>query len=145
MASEVRARKGRRNFGCSFPPTITVGKNLYIAHANGIGIGKTTVIGDNCKIYPKVEIAAALKGDSKLRASGAKRWHAKIGNDVILGVGCTIIGPVEIGDDTVIAAGAMVTKDVPPHTVVKNVNEFRAKRPDEMSEAYTEADKGQDL
>lgn len=119
--------KNRKKYGCCFPPTITIGKNLYIAHAHGIHIGKTAIIGDNCKIYPNVLIVAAIKGDAKLRENGEKRWHAKIGNNCLLGAGSIICGRIEIGDDVLIAAGAIVTKDIPSHSIVMNTNEIRPK------------------
>ncbi|MDO4803447.1 MAG: DapH/DapD/GlmU-related protein [Lachnospiraceae bacterium] len=121
----------RKNYNCCVPPRVTVGKNLYIAHGRGVNIGKTAIIGDNCRIYPECDIIASIVGDSELRAQGATRWHAKIGNDCIIGAHSVIIGPIEIGDDVTIGAGAIVTKDVPPHSVVINTNQIRAKRPDE--------------
>jgi len=124
-----------RKFTCYIPPKVTIGENLYIAHPFNIGIGKTTVIGDNCKIYPGAYVAAGLARDHELRDMG-EGWHATIGNDVLIGAKSTIVGHVTIGDDVTIGAGAMVTKDVPPHTVVKNVNEFRPKREDEIPDKY---------
>ena len=50
----------------------------------------------------------------------------------MLGAGCMLIGRIEIGDNVTIGARAIVTKDVPANSVVKNVNEIRPKRPDEM-------------
>ncbi len=127
--------KIRRNFNCSVPPWLEIGENLYIAHAHDIYIGKTAIIGNNCRIYPSVEIAATVVGDEERREQGFRRRHAKIGNDCLIGVGCIILGPIEIGDDVTIAAGAVVTKDVPAHSVVKKYNEIRPKRPDELTEA----------
>ena len=124
--------RNRRDYCCCFPPRMTIGDNLYIAHAHGIHIGKTTIIGDNCRIYPNVLIVASVVGDRELRESGETRWHPKIGNQCLIGAGATISGRIEIGDDVTIAAGAIVTKDVPSHSVVKNTNEIRPKRPDEM-------------
>ncbi len=124
-----------RDFACEISPRVTIGNNLYIAHPHGIHIGKTTVIGDDCKIYPGVTIVSSLKGDHELKEQGLT-WHARIGNDVILGARCLIVGHVVIGDDVIIGAGATVTKDVPPHTVVKNVNEFRPKRLEEIPDKY---------
>lgn len=103
----------------------------------GITIGRTAIIGDNCKIYPYAAIIAAIKGDDK-RYKNEERRHAKIGNDCILGYGCMIIGPITIGDDVLIAANAVVTKDVPAHTVVKNINDFRKKNENEILEKYRE-------
>ncbi len=123
--------KNRKDYCCCFPPRITVGKNLYIAHAHGIHVGKTTEIGDNCRIYPNALIIASIVGDSDLRAGGEKRWHPKIGNDCLIGAGSLICGRITIGDDVLIAAGAIVTKDVPDHSVVKNTNEIRPKKENE--------------
>ena len=124
-----------RDFCCSFPPYVPYGKDMYIAHAHGIRIGRTASIGDRCKIYPYAAIVAGLKNDQELNEKGINR-HAKIGHDCVLGYGCTIIGPITIGDDVTIGARAVVTKDVPPHTVVKNVNEFRQKKDEEIPEIY---------
>lgn len=124
-----------RDFNCAFPPYVEYGEGLYVSHSHGIVIGRTAIIGKRCKIYPHCTIIAALKGDEERKKTGQRR-HAKIGDDCILGCKSTIIGPINIGDDVTIAAGAIVTKDVPSHTVVKNVNEFRAKRKEEILEIY---------
>ena len=121
-----------RDFSCYISPRATIGRNLYIAHPIGIVIGKTAIIGDNCRIYPYAFIAAKIVGDKELRASGETRWHAKIGNNCMLGAGCMIIGRIEIGDNVTIAARAMVTKDVPPNSVVTDVNKIRPKTEEEL-------------
>lgn len=118
----------RQKYGVNVAPTSKVGKNLYIAHCYGIGIGKTAIIGDNCRIYPNVHIAAN-------RPRGAKpgvRRHAKIGNNCMICINATILGPVEIGDNVVIGANALVTKDVPSNSLVIGVNQIRPLRGDEM-------------
>lgn len=120
-----------RDFNCSFPPYVEYGEGLYVSHCQGIIIGRTAIIGKRCKIYPHCTIIASLKGDEERKKTGERR-HAKIGDDCVLGCKSIIIGPINIGDDVTIAAGAIVTKDVPSHTVVKNVNEFRAKREEEI-------------
>lgn len=124
-----------KNFSCSFPPYVHYGEEMYIAHAHGIQIGRTASIGDRCKIYPFCGIIAAVKGDDK-RWNEKQRRHAVIGNDCILGYGSLIIGPITIGDDVTVAAGAIVTKDIPSHVVVKGINECRTKREDEILERY---------
>ena len=129
--------KNLRDYGCYISPRATVGKNLYIAHPMWIGIGKTAIIGDNCRIYPGACIAARIVDDSELRASGETRWHAKIGNNCLLGEGCIIIGRVEIGDNVTVAARAIVTKDVPANSVVMNVNEIRPKKEHEIKDITT--------
>lgn len=126
--SRIRAlrlfNKNLRDYCCYIAPQATFGKNVYIAHPMGIQIGPTTVIGDNCLIYPNVFIGAKIVGDMELRASGEKRRHAKIGNNCMLGAGCMILGNVEIGDNVIVAARSMVTKNVPSNSIVKNINEI---------------------
>ncbi len=129
----------RRNYCCNIYPGITIGSGTYIAHAHDVCIGKTAVIGNNCKIYPHSDITAAVKND-EMRAALKQQRHATIGDDCILGNGCTIIGPITIGDNVTIGARAIVTKNVPSHTVVKNVNEFRAKKTDEIPEKYKKSE-----
>ena len=64
------------------------------------------------------------------------RRHAQIGNDVILGSGCTIIGPVTIGCNCIIGARAIVTKDIPDNSVVIGTNQIRMRREDEKAPPY---------
>lgn len=115
--------------------TAKIGENFEIRHPMGIYIGKTTEIGSGCKIYPFFVSIAAVKGDKELIRSHIRR-HPKIGNDCLLGSKATVIGPITIGDDVTIGAGAIVTKDVPSHSVVKGVNQIRSKRPDEIPDKY---------
>ena len=135
LINKIRARRLQniiqRNFNCSFPPFIDVGENIYIAHPQGISIGRTAIIGDNCRIYPGAGIVAAIKGDNE-RYINKQRRHAKIGNNCILGYGCTLIGSITIGDNVVIGARAIVTKDIPSNSLVKNVNEIKPLKRDDF-------------
>lgn len=117
------------------PCTAKIGKNFQIRHPQGVGIGRTTEIGDNCKVYPYFCTIAAVKGDSELYENHIRR-HPKIGNDCILGYHATVIGAITIGDDVTIGACAIVTKDVPSHSVVKGLNQIRPKRLEEIPEKY---------
>ena len=98
-------------------------------------IGKTTILGDNVRIYSNVLVIAKVTGDED-RLKNKERRHAKIGNNVILGSGCTIIGPVTIGDNCIIGARAVVTKDIPDNSVVIGTNQIRPKREDEGAPPY---------
>ena len=82
------------------------------------------------------DVVAKVTGDDK-RLKNNERRHAKIGNNVILGSGCTIIGPVTIGDDCIIGARAIVTHDIPANSVVIGTNNIRTKRKDENAPAYS--------
>lgn len=117
-----------------------IGDNFQIRHPQGIRIGKTSVIGSNCRVYPYFIAMAAVKNDDNLVG---QRRHPKIGNDCILGSRASVIGPVTIGDDVIIGACAIVTKDVPSHSVVKGTNMIRPKRLEEVPEKYREEYKKQ--
>lgn len=125
--------KNLRNYGVSIHPEIEIGENFHLVHADSIRIGMGVRFGDNCKIYPYCHIMGSLKPETKINGYFQK---AAFGNDCILGAGSAIIGPVIIGDDVTIGAHAIVTKDIPSHSVVINTNEIRAKRIDEIPEKY---------
>lgn len=116
----------RRNYGCSINPRIKIGSDFYLAHAIGVVIGQTSIIGNNCKIYPGAKLIAKLAGDEALVKDNQRR-HPMIGDNCIIGADSLIIGPIEIGDNCLIASGAIVTKNIPSNTVVKGVNELLCK------------------
>jgi len=100
--------------GIEIHPGAKIGKRFFIDHGMGVVIGETAEIGDDVMMYHGV----TLGGHGWWRdEKGAKR-HPTIGNNVILGVGCTVLGPVKVGDNSKIGAGAIVTHDVPPNSVV---------------------------
>lgn len=125
----------RKKYSCDIYPGITVGKDLRIEHPMWICIGKTTILGDNVRIYNNVMIVAKVTGDEQ-RLKNNERRHARIGNNVILGCGCTIIGPISIGDGCIIGARAIVTHDVPAGSVVIGTNQVRSKREGESAPPY---------
>lgn len=122
-------------YGLKIPCSVKIGCDLHIHHPYGIRIGMTAKIGDNCHVYPRFAVVAAVKGDD-MRISKHERRHASIGNDCILGHSAILIGPISIGDDVTIGACAIVTKDIPSHSVVKGLNQVRPKRLDEIPEKY---------
>ena len=127
--------KLKLKYGLCIYCSVKIGENFQIRHPFGIRIGRTAEIGDNCKVYPYFCAMAAIKGDSELNKHHIRR-HPKIGNDCILGSKATVIGPITIGDDVTIGACAIVTKDVPSHSVVKGLNQVRPKCIDEIPEKY---------
>lgn len=127
--------KNRKKYSCDIYPGITCGKNLRIEHPMWICLGKTTELGDNVRIYNGVLVIAKVTGD-EIRLINNERRHAKIGNNVILGSGCTIIGPITVGENSIIGARAVVTHDVPPNSVVIGTNQIRPKRDDESAPPF---------
>ena len=116
----------RKKYGCSINPRIKLGEGLYISHAQDIVIGQTTVIGKRCKVYPGAKVIAKVEGDMELVEKGKNR-HPQIGDDCMLGADCIVIGPIKIGNNVTIAAGAIVTKDVPEQCTVIGINTIKKK------------------
>ncbi|NHK31335.1 MAG: serine O-acetyltransferase [Asgard group archaeon] len=99
--------------GIDIHPGATIGSDFFIDHGKGTVIGETAVIGDNVTIYQGV----TLGGVSLER----KKRHPTIGNNVVIGAGAKILGPITIGDNSKIGANSVVIKDVPPNSIVVGV------------------------
>ena len=113
-------------FTTSIPYTATIGKNTYLNNwGMGIVIHRRVVIGENCRIGHGVTI-------------GGRSEHYEvpvIGNDVLVGVGAKILGPIKIGDHATIGANSVVIDDVPPYAVVAGVPARIIKYSDHPEEA----------
>ncbi|MDO3694791.1 sugar O-acetyltransferase [Fulvivirga maritima] len=106
------------NFHCDLGYNIHVGKNFYAGFNCTILDMAEVKIGDNCLIAPNVGIYTA--GHNISPVDRHKTGFAKpiiIGNNVWIGGHSVIIGGVEIGDNSIIASGSVVTKDVPENTI----------------------------
>jgi serine O-acetyltransferase len=106
-------RRLERDYGVFINPKSQIGEGLRLPHPNGIIIGEGVVIGDNVTLYQQVTLGGARIGD----------WQAgrypTIGHNTVIFAGAKIIGDVTVGDNCVIGANAVVTKDVPDnHTAV---------------------------
>ena len=121
----------QKNYAINFHPAAEIGKNLRIEHCLGVVVGQTAILGDNVRIYQHVQNISKAAGDQD-RVDHRERRHPKIGNNVVLCSACIIIGPITIGDNSIIGAGAIVTHDVPPDSIVTGVNQIRP-RPADMS------------
>ena len=96
--------------GIEIHPGATIGKRLMIDHGMGIVIGETAVIGDDCVIYHQVTLGGT--GKEKLKR------HPTIGNNVLIGAGAKLLGPINIGDNEKIGAGSVVLKSVEKNSSV---------------------------
>lgn len=91
--------------GIEIHPGATIGKGLFIDHGMGVVIGETTEIGDNCTIYQGVTLGGTGKDVGKR--------HPTLGDNVMVGSGAKILGPVKVGSNTKVAAGAVVLDEIP--------------------------------
>lgn len=98
----------RRITGIDIHPAAQIGHGVFIDHGLGTVIGETAVIGDNCILYHGVTLGANTfeKVDR----------HPKLGNHVIVFANATLVGPIHIGDHSIVASGAVVVKDAPPYS-----------------------------
>ena len=96
---------GRFFTGIEIHPGAKIGKGIFIDHGMGVVIGETAEIGDNVTIYHGVTLGGTGKDKDKR--------HPTIGNDVIIGCGAKILGPISIGDGAKIGANSVVLKNVP--------------------------------
>ena len=104
---------GRIFTGIEIHPAAKIGKNMFIDHGHGVVIGETSEIGNNVLIYHGV----TLGGNS---LNKGKR-HPTIGNNVIIGAGAKILGPLLIGDSARVGANAVVTKSVKSNSTVMGI------------------------
>mgnify|MGYP003290624807 FL=1 len=99
--------------GIEIHPGAKIGRKLFIDHGMGIVFGETTEIGDNCTIYHGVTLGGTGKDTGKR--------HPTLGDNVLIGAGAKVLGPITIGNNVKIGAGSIVLKDVPDNcTVVGN-------------------------
>ncbi len=103
--------------GIEIHPGAKIGKNLFIDHGMGVVIGETSQIGNNVTIYHSVTLGGISPSIDTERQRHEKR-HPTIGDDVVIGSGAQILGPLTIGNNSRIAANAVVVKDVPENSTM---------------------------
>ena len=99
--------------GIEIHPGAAIGRRLVIDHGTGIVIGETTVIGDDVLLYQGVTLGGTGKDTGKR--------HPTLGNNVMVGAGARVLGPITIHDNARIAAGAVVLQDVPANATAVGV------------------------
>ena len=99
------SQASRRRTGIEIHPGATIGKRLVIDHGMGLVIGETAEIGDDCLIFHGVPLGGTGKDVGKR--------HPTIGNNVLIGTGAKVLGPITIGDNARVAANSVVLKDIP--------------------------------
>ena len=113
--------------GIEIHPKAKIGKNLFIDHGMGVVIGETSEIGDNVTIYHMVTLGGISPSINSDDQRNIKR-HPTLMDNVVVGSGAQILGPVVVGRNAKVGANAVVTKDVPENAVMvgipaKNVGE----------------------
>ncbi|NLX61211.1 MAG: serine O-acetyltransferase [Tissierellia bacterium] len=106
--ARIISQRARRKTGIEIHPGAQIGKNFFIDHGMGVVIGETAEVGNNVTIYHGVTLGG-VGGDPN-----SKR-HPTVEDDVMIGAGAKILGPVTIGKGAKIGANAVVLDDIPPY------------------------------
>ena len=106
--------------GIEIHPRAKIGKNLFIDHGMGVVIGETSEIGDNVTIYHMVTLGGISPSINSNDQRGSKR-HPTLMDNVVVGSGAQVLGPVVVGKNAKIGANAVVTKDVPENAVLVGI------------------------
>ena len=107
------SQRSAHKTGIEIHPGAKIGKRVCIHHGHGIVIGETTEIGDDVMIYQGVTLGGTGKDVGKR--------HPTIESGVMIGAGAKVLGPITIGKNAKVAAGAVVIKDVEPNCTVVGV------------------------
>ncbi|MDC3030321.1 serine acetyltransferase [Candidatus Pelagibacter sp.] len=117
LIARIISQLSRFLTGIEIHPKAKIGKNLFIDHGMGVVIGETSDIGDNVTIYHMVTlggIAPSIDSDSQREI----KRHPTLMDNVVIGSGAQILGPVIIGKNAKVGANAVVTKNVPENAVM---------------------------
>ena len=106
--------------GIEIHPKAKIGKNLFIDHGMGVVIGETSEIGDNVTIYHMVTLGGISPSVNSDDQRNIKR-HPTLMDNVVVGSGAQILGPVVVGKNAKIGANAVVTKDVQENSVMVGI------------------------
>jgi serine O-acetyltransferase len=106
--------------GIEIHPNANIGKNLFIDHGMGVVIGETSDIGDNVTIYHMVTLGGIAPSINSNNQRNVKR-HPTIQDEVVIGSGAQVLGPVTVGRCAKIGANAVITKDVPEKAVMVGI------------------------
>jgi len=123
--ARVLSNVSRLLTGIEIHPAATIGRRFFIDHGMGVVIGETAEIGDDCTLYHGV----TLGGTSWQKG----KRHPTLGNDVVVGAGAKVLGPITLGKGARIGSNAVVVKDVPAGSTVVGVPGRTVIKPTEQS------------
>ena len=120
LVARIISQFSRFLTGIEIHPNAKIGKNLFIDHGMGVVIGETSDIGDNVTIYHMATLGGIAPSINSDVQRNVKR-HPTLKENVVVGSGAQILGPVVVGKNAKIGANAVVTKDVPENAVMVGI------------------------
>jgi serine O-acetyltransferase len=113
LPARLVAQAARTATGIEIHPGAQIGKRFFIDHGMGVVIGETAEVGDDVMLYHGVTLGG--------RSLDRVKRHPTVGDNVTIGAGARVLGPVTIGDEAQIGANAVVVRDVPSYSVAVGV------------------------
>tara|TARA_B100000780_G_C20959265_1_gene382838 strand:- start:144 stop:722 length:579 start_codon:yes stop_codon:yes gene_type:complete len=120
LIARIISQTSRFLTGIEIHPKANIGKNLFIDHGMGVVIGETSDIGENVTIYHMVTLGGIAPSIDSNSQREVKR-HPTLKDNVVVGSGAQILGPVIIGENARIGANAVVTKDVEANAIMVGI------------------------
>ncbi len=131
-AARIMSQLARFFTGIEIHPGAKIGKGLFIDHGSGVVIGETAEIGDNCLLYQGTTLGGTGKDKGKR--------HPTLGNNVMVGAGAKVLGPIKVGDNVKIAANAVVLDNIPADSTAVGVPARVVRRKGKRVKACEELD-----
>ena len=120
LIARIISQFSRFMTGIEIHPGAKIGKNLFIDHGMGVVIGETSDIGDNVTIYHMATLGGIAPSINSDNQRDVKR-HPTLKDNVVIGSGAQILGPVVVGKNAKVGANAVVTKDVEENAVMVGI------------------------
>ena len=120
LVARIISQFSRFLTGIEIHPKAKIGKNLFIDHGMGVVIGETSEIGNNVTIYHSVTLGGISPSINSDEQRDIKR-HPTLLDNVVVGSGAQVLGPIVVGKNAKIGANAVVTKDVPENAVMVGI------------------------
>ena len=120
LVARIISQISRFFTGIEIHPKAKIGKNLFIDHGMGVVIGETSDIGDNVTIYHMATLGGISPSINSDTQREVKR-HPTLQDNVVIGSGAQVLGPITVGKNAKIGANAVVTKDVPENGVMVGI------------------------
>lgn len=140
LVARVVSHIGRMLTGIEIHPAARIGRHFFIDHGHGVVIGATAEIGDGVTLYHDVTLGGIAPSVDSASQRNTKR-HPTLENDVIVGSGAQILGPITVGAGARVGANSVVLKDVPARATVVGIPAkiARGQAPDDVEEAHFDA------
>lgn len=106
----LMSQMGRFLTGIEIHPGATLGEGFFVDHGSGVVIGETAEVGENVTMYQGVTLGGTGKETGKR--------HPTVGDNVVIGAGCLLLGSIRVGDNVKVGSGSVVIHDVPADSTV---------------------------